>query len=255
MWYMLDGIYQSVISYFFPYLVYRPNNIVTQNGLGLDHRFYVGVPVTGICVIAANIYILMEQRRWDWFSCLFIFLSIIVYIGWTGIWSSSLNSYEFFKSGARVFGTPSFWAVLIIGIFFCLIPRFFCDCLQKLLYPNDVDIVREMWQQGQFDKYPEDYDPTDPNASKVDKSYHYDQLNPFNEDNANISHESLIVEEYPLHDISPMGKEEDVMAHGGSSSNSEDIHMRTGNLRTSMQGNRLSLDLPGVTRATSLLSK
>lgn len=262
LWYMFDGVYESVISYFFPYLLYRANNIVTQNGLGLDHRFFVGVPITGICVFAANLHILMEQGRWDWFSGLFIFLSIIVYIGWTGIWSSSLNSYEFFKAGARVFNTPTFWAVLFVGTFFCLVPRFFYDCVQKLLYPNDIDIVREMWHKGHFDKYPEDYDPTDPNAAKIDKLHRYDVSNEANHteyDFTRNSQDSLIVEEYPLHDISPNGKEKDVMIHrdeGSSLSNSENIHMRTAaNIRTSFQGNRMSLELPGMTRATSLLSK
>lgn len=270
LWYMLDGIYQSVISFFFPYLLYRPNDIVTQNGLGLDHRFYVGIPVTGICVISANLYILLEQRRWDWFSGLFIFLSIICYFGWTGIWSSSLNSFEFFKSASRVFNTPSYWAVIFVGVFYCLIPRFFYDCLQKLLTPSDIDVIREMWQRGQFDRYPEDYDPTDPNCIKIEKWDQYDKRNPFenenenkesnnNNNNNNNSYESLIVEEYPLYDMKFNNEKDKVGLHqerNVSSSNSEDINININSrVRNSIHGNRLSLDLPGVTRASSLLSK
>lgn len=54
LWYMLDGLYQSIICFFFPYLVYHKNMIVTSNGLGLDHRYFVGVYVTTIAVISCN---------------------------------------------------------------------------------------------------------------------------------------------------------------------------------------------------------
>lgn len=104
--YMLDGVYQSVICFFFPYLVYRKNMIVTSNGLGLDHRYYVGVLVTAIAVVSCNIYIFMEQYRWDWFCALFVAVSILVFFGWSGIWTSSSSSNEFFKGAARIFGQP-----------------------------------------------------------------------------------------------------------------------------------------------------
>ena len=212
LWYMVDGLYQSAICYFFPYLVYRRNMIVTKNGLGLDHRFYVGVPVTGIAVISCNMYILMGQKRWDWFTGLFIILSIAVYFGWTGIWSSSLNSYEFFKSADRVYSTPSFWAVLVVGIFFCILPRFTFNTIQQMINPTDVDIVKEMWADGAYDLYPENYDPTDPEQKKIKRKSFTNGPDLFEGDfDPNIavkgdiagnsaleSRESVIVEEIPM---------------------------------------------------------
>ncbi|SMN21130.1 similar to Saccharomyces cerevisiae YER166W DNF1 Aminophospholipid translocase (flippase) that localizes primarily to the plasma membrane [Maudiozyma saulgeensis] len=208
LWYMFDGLYQSAICYFFPYLVYRRNMIVTNNGLGLDHRFYVGVPVTGIAVISCNMYILMGQKRWDWFTGLFIILSIAVYFGWTGIWSSSLNSYEFFKSADRVYSTPSFWAVLVIGIFFCILPRFTFNSVQQMINPTDVDIVKEMWANGAYDAYPENYDPTDPEQKKIKRDDFMPSDNIFEGefnaqdavrgDSGMESRDSVIVEEIPM---------------------------------------------------------
>ncbi|GME82039.1 unnamed protein product [Ambrosiozyma monospora] len=51
-WYMVDGFYQSLISYFYPYLMYYKNGIVTESGLPLDHRYFVGALVATIAIVA-----------------------------------------------------------------------------------------------------------------------------------------------------------------------------------------------------------
>ena len=165
--YCLDGIYQSAISFFFPYLMYMvafPN----MNGRPVDHRFWVGVPVTVIACTSCNLYILFHQQRWDWLSSLIIAISILIVFIWTGIWSSSeYSSTQFYKAAAEVFGMTSFWACIFIGIIICLLPRFFYDILQKAYRPKDVDIIRECVLRGDFDAYPDTYDPTDPNRPKI----------------------------------------------------------------------------------------
>ncbi|CCC66925.1 hypothetical protein NCAS_0A03670 [Naumovozyma castellii] len=204
LWYMLDGLYQSCICFFFPYCLYHKNQIVSNNGLGLDHRFYVGVMVTSLAVVSCNIYMLLHQYRWDWFSCLFIGLSCIILFFWTGVWSSSLTSKEFFKAASRIYGAPSFWGVFFVGIVYCLLPRFTLDCFRKFFYPTDVEIVREMWQRGDFSHYPPGYDPTDPNRPKVAKSGKFGERivegihlsQSFGENN--FSHESVATEEIPM---------------------------------------------------------
>ena len=211
LWYMFDGLYQSVIAYFFPYCVFRKTMLVSYNGLGVDHRYYVGTYVASIAVIACNLYILLHQYRWDWFSGLFVGLSIMVLFGWTGIWSSSLLSKEYFKSASRIYACPSFWAVLFVGTMFCLLPRFTFDCYQKFFSPKDVDIVREMWSRGDFANYPEVYDPTDPDRTLI--ATESSMMGPRNSKygarvssgvstnpmlNNNSSHTSVITEEIPM---------------------------------------------------------
>lgn len=261
LWYMFDGAYQSIICYFFPYLIYYKTMIVTKNGLGLDHRFYVGVPVTGICVMACNLYILMEQRRWDWFTCLFIFLSCICFFAWSGIWSSSLNSVEFYKGAARVYGTPAFWAVLVIGTFFCLFPRFTYDCFMKLIYPNDVDIIREMSVRGDYDHYPRDYDPTDPDKPKINE-HHARRLTSTMSSLDEGSNGSIIVEEIAMDDFKTPIKDKPRVSLSTnkqlrtSLDITRDEMLRNNQLDTkySIERARVSLDLPGLTRAESLLN-
>ncbi|KAL6945365.1 phospholipid transporting ATPase [Hanseniaspora vineae] len=173
--YMIDGLYQSVIAFYFPYVLYSKTGLVSSNGLGLTARYFLGVPVTAISACACDLFVLMKQYRWDWFTSFWVAISILVFFGWTGIWTSALRSGEFYKAAARVFGAPSFWAVLFVGILFCLLPRFTFDVLQKMFFPRDIDIIRECWKRGDFDQYPPDYDPTDPNRRKISK-YSLDAL-------------------------------------------------------------------------------
>ncbi|EGV62433.1 phospholipid-translocating P-type ATPase [Yamadazyma tenuis ATCC 10573] len=164
--YMIDGLYQSVISFMFPYLVYY-KGFVDMAGLASNHRFWMGIIVTCIACVSCNFYILLHQYRWDWLSLLIVFLSIASVYFWTGVWTSALSSGEFYLAAAQMFGSLTFWACSVVGIMVSILPRFTYDFTQRIFWPKDVDIVRECWLRGDFDAYPEDYDPTDPNKVKV----------------------------------------------------------------------------------------
>lgn len=166
-WYMIDGGYQSVICFFYPYLVYYKNGFITSSALPMDHRYLIGTLVTSIATLSCNLYILAHQYRWDWFCVLFIALSILIVFAWTGIWTASMFSGEFFKAAPKVYGSLAWWCCLFVGILACLLPRLVYDFLQKLYFPKDVDVIRECVLRGDFAQYPQDYDPTDPNRSKI----------------------------------------------------------------------------------------
>lgn len=164
--YVIDGVYQSLISFFFPYLMYY-YSFQDTSGLAVDHRFYVGVLVTCISCIGSNFYVLMHQYRWDWASLLGISLSCLVIFGWTGLWTITPLSSEFYHAATAMFGMTQFWTCLGVGFLVCLLPRGLYDMSQKLFFPMDSDIVREQVKLGKFARYPEKYDPTDPNRTKV----------------------------------------------------------------------------------------
>lgn len=167
-WYMSDGLYQSLMCYFLPHALYK-SGFVTFNGLNLDHRYWIGVLVASIAVISCNCYLLIHLYMWDWLNLLIHGISLVLLFGWTGIWSSTLSSTEFYKGAAQCYGSLSFWACLFVGIVVCLLPRFVIDCFQKLYWPKDVDIIRECFNRGDFDQYPRNYDPTDPDRPKISK--------------------------------------------------------------------------------------
>lgn len=166
--YVVDGVFQSLVSFFFPYFLYS-YSFQTSTGLATDHRFFVGVLVTCISCIASNFYVIMHQYRWDWVSILGVCLSCLVIFGWTGIWTVTTLSSEFYNAGTAMFGMTQFWTCLAIGLLVCLLPRGFYDMVQKLYYPTDCDLVREQVNRGDFAEYPLKYDPTDPNRFKLEK--------------------------------------------------------------------------------------
>ncbi|CAI4341862.1 AGK_G0009650.mRNA.1.CDS.1 [Saccharomyces cerevisiae] len=294
LWYMLDGVYQSVICFFFPYLAYHKNMVVTENGLGLDHRYFVGVFVTAIAVTSCNFYVFMEQYRWDWFCGLFICLSLAVFYGWTGIWTSSSSSNEFYKGAARVFAQPAYWAVLFVGVLFCLLPRFTIDCIRKIFYPKDIEIVREMWLRGDFDLYPQGYDPTDPSRPRINEIR---PLTDFKEpisldthfDGVSHSQETIVTEEIPMSilngeqgsrkgyrvsttlerrdQLSPVTTTNNLPRRSMASARGNKLRTSLDRTREEMLANhqldtrysveraRASLDLPGINHAETLLSQ
>ena len=158
-WYMIDGLYQSVISFFFPYLVYY-KSFQNHEGLAVDHRFWMGVVCVIISVTSCNIYVLLQQYRWDWLSLLIYCLSILVVFFWTGVWSARAWVGEFYKAAPQVFGTLALWCVFFISVIVCLLPRFTYDFLNRNFRPKDVDIIRERVRMGVYDDYPQGFDPT-----------------------------------------------------------------------------------------------
>lgn len=161
--YMLDGLYQSVLSFFLPYLLYFRGGFVHSNGLTLNHRFWMGTMVATVAAVSCNVYVLLQQKRWDWLSGIIYAFSILVVFFWIGIWSASTYSGEYYKAAAQVYGNLTFWCVFFVGVLFNVLPRFTFDTVRRLYKPKDVDIIRERVAMGDFDKYSDGYDPTDAN--------------------------------------------------------------------------------------------
>ncbi|TAQ88937.1 hypothetical protein B7494_g2734 [Chlorociboria aeruginascens] len=148
--YMLDGLYQSVICYFMPWLLFRIGGFVTKNGLNMDERERFGLYVGPAAVVCINVYILLNTYRWDWLMVLIVTISILLVWFWTGIYTSFTSADFFYKSASEVFGQATFWAVTFLSIIVSLLPRFAIKTVQKVYFPYDIDIIREQVRQGKF---------------------------------------------------------------------------------------------------------
>lgn len=148
--YMSDGIYHSVVCFFMAYLLFRPANFVTSNGLSVDDTRRVGVYVASTTLAVVNLYILLNTYQWDWLMVLLVFLSISLVWFWTGVYTAFPSSQYFYKAAPEVYGQLSFWLQTLLVVFICLLPRFTIKTFQKLYKPYDVDIVREQVRQGKF---------------------------------------------------------------------------------------------------------
>ncbi|KAF2810295.1 P-type ATPase-like protein [Mytilinidion resinicola] len=165
--YMADGFYQSIVTFFMVYLLFSPATFNSSNGLGIDDTKRMGVYVATIAVLSANFYILFNTYRWDWLMLLIVAISCLLTWFWTGVWTSGTGSAAFYKAAPQVYGSLSFWAVLLLAVVICLLPRFVVKATQKIYFPYDVDIIREQVRQGKFDYLKENDDFIPPPPEKV----------------------------------------------------------------------------------------
>jgi phospholipid-translocating ATPase len=149
--YMVDGVYQSAIAFFFVYLLFSPATFNTESGRGIDELKRMGIFAATISVCAANLYVLFNTFRWDWLMVVVVVVSTMFIWFWTGVYTSFAVSYQFYKAAAEVYGSLAFWAVLLLALIACLLPRFTIKFVQKVYFPLDVDIIREQVKQGKFD--------------------------------------------------------------------------------------------------------
>lgn len=148
---MIDGLYQSVICFYFTYLLFAPATFATESGRGVNDYKRMGVYIANPIVVIVNVYILINTYRWDWFMCLITAISILLIWFWTGVYTSFTAGFTFYEAAPQVYGALSYWAVALLTVILALLPRFAAKSFQKMYMPYDIDIVREQVRQGKFD--------------------------------------------------------------------------------------------------------
>ncbi|OAA61827.1 phospholipid-translocating p-type ATPase-like protein [Niveomyces insectorum RCEF 264] len=148
--YMADGLYQSTMCFFVPYLTLVRTPFASMNGLDVADRLRLGCYIVHPTVLTINLYMLINTYRWDWLMLLVVALSCLFVFFWTGVYTAATGSDFFYKSAPAVYAEASFWAVFFITPVMCMFPRYAIKALQKVYWPYDVDIIREQVQQGKF---------------------------------------------------------------------------------------------------------
>ncbi|KAG8972229.1 hypothetical protein FRB90_010283 [Tulasnella sp. 427] len=145
--YMADGLYQSAVVYFFPYLVWYPGNAVSWNGKTIESLADFGTTVSVAAILCANIFVGLNTSYWTWImwfvtigSSLFMIIWIMVY--------SAFESIDFNNEFILLFSTVDFLATLVLTVVIALAPRYIYKYAVRTYHPLDKDIVREMWVQG-----------------------------------------------------------------------------------------------------------
>lgn len=149
---MLDGLYQSIVGFFIPFLAVAGTPYVSQNGLDVSERYRLGLYIAHPSVITINLYILINTYRWDWLTLTLIAVSILLIFFWIGVYTSFTGSATLYGAASEVYAQPSFWAVCVVTPIVSIMPRYFIKAIQKVYYPYDVDIIREQVALGYFKK-------------------------------------------------------------------------------------------------------
>lgn len=174
--YILDGLYQSAVCYFFAFFVFWTGGFVTTVGIQNNYREAYGVFVATSAIIVCNLYVLINEYQWDWLFMLMVLISILLVFFWTGIYTAFIAAGPFYKAAPQVYGSLAFWAYLLVAVVACLLPRWTLKCYQKMFRPLDIDIIREQVKQHKFDhvKNPEDQfqnnDTSSSSASSADEA-------------------------------------------------------------------------------------
>ncbi|KAI1278906.1 hypothetical protein F5Y07DRAFT_57542 [Xylaria sp. FL0933] len=150
--YMVDGIYQSVITFFIPYLVAANTSTIAGNGKDVLERQRFGAYIAHPAVITINLYILINTYTWDWLTVLIIVISDLLIFFWSGVYTSSTFASTFYGTAGQIYSELSFWIVLFLVPLICVAPRYASIAIQKVFWPYDVDIIREQVTSGKFGK-------------------------------------------------------------------------------------------------------
>lgn len=139
--YILDGFYQSLIVYFGSHLASGDIPVVINNSASSDKIIFGMVAATSGVTIA-NLYMALNIYHWTWIIHFSIWGSLIVFLGIVAVYSllpqSTLNGILWLLI------SPNYWFSVIIIVVIALLPRYLIKYVQQLIWPSDVDILREM---------------------------------------------------------------------------------------------------------------
>lgn len=228
---MIDGVYQSVMVFFIPYLLFKDGNFITFNGLDIMDRYRFGAYVAHPAVLTINMYILINTYRWDWLMLLIVCISDVFIFFWSGIYTSFTSAGIFYGAASQVYREATFWAVFFLVPVVCLFPRFAVKALQKVYWPYDVDIIREQERLGMFSHLSPTQDAdeavTDSKSNKSKSS---------NSSGRKIKHTHFASVDEDLRPIYPPST--------ATRTTTYNQHSQNGSDSTNYTANRLSLEVP-----------
>ncbi|KAF9169293.1 hypothetical protein BGX21_001159 [Mortierella sp. AD011] len=137
--YMLDGVWQSLVVFWFWRGVYGMN-ILNSSGLdGSLLEFSTSVAITNIVI--ASLYVGAHTYHWTWImhfavwgSIIFMVLLILVYGAFT---ASPIHGVAI-----RLFSEPTFWFVFVLAVVAAFLVRYVGLFVSFWWFPDDVHVVR-----------------------------------------------------------------------------------------------------------------
>ena len=144
---MGDGLYQSAVLFFIPFLAYGDGTNWSHQGLNTNGLFDFGTLCAAAGVASANIYVGVNIRYWTWITAAVIIGSTLLVFIWIPVYSA-LAPWPYSGTANIIYTTFSFWSIILITIFICVMPRWLIKAFRTSYYPLDKDIVREAWIAG-----------------------------------------------------------------------------------------------------------
>lgn len=151
--YMFDGIYQSVVVYFFILYAY---DTTAARADGYDINMYEFSTVMAVAaVLAANFYNGLNTYAWNWWVLGGVLIGPVLILCYSAVYAAFKPSLIWtYVWGNNDFLWPSayWWLGLLFTIILCLAPRYLYRFVKESYFPDDVDILRAI------EKYDPDHD-------------------------------------------------------------------------------------------------
>ncbi|KIP01649.1 hypothetical protein PHLGIDRAFT_32482 [Phlebiopsis gigantea 11061_1 CR5-6] len=145
--YMLDGLYQSLVVFYVPYLTWSLGPPLSWNGRSVESLADFGTTVSVAAIWAANTYVGINTHYWTVIAWVSVVGSSLVMFIWIVIYSFFPSS-DFVREVVVLCGQTIFWVAVVVSVFIALLPRFLVKFISSAYFPQDRDIVREMWVHG-----------------------------------------------------------------------------------------------------------
>ncbi|KAF9261251.1 phospholipid-translocating P-type ATPase [Marasmius fiardii PR-910] len=150
-WFMFDGLYQSVILFFFVMYTYVTTSSRTD---GFDAAFYEWSTTAAVAAVTvADTFTGLTAASWTWWLVFFVFIGVLVVWAYTLI-NSALNpatSWTFVYGNFYYLCTSAyFWLSLLLVFALSLAPRLILKSYKASINPGDIDIVRYISKKGPY---------------------------------------------------------------------------------------------------------
>jgi phospholipid-translocating ATPase len=145
--YMGDGLYQSAILFFIPWLCYGAGHSWASNAKDTNSLYDIGSTIAVAGVLAANVYVGINTRYWTVITWIvYVGSTLLVYI-WIPIYSA-LAAFPYYGEVEIIYATFNFWFIVFFTVFCCVGPRWLVLTFRNSYMPRDKEIVREAWVAG-----------------------------------------------------------------------------------------------------------
>ncbi|KAG0022666.1 hypothetical protein BGZ81_008440 [Podila clonocystis] len=153
--YSIEGAFQSIVCFIIPYYAYQYGTIDDSGLMQEMYEMGLAMAVSGIAQV--NIFAAVSSQAFCVYHVIFIWGSVVLIFVYSAMYSllpkalSQMNpNYEFAQS---VMGSATFWAVVVLTLTICNIPRLTARYIRRMWAPKDLDILQEICHLAHMNKH------------------------------------------------------------------------------------------------------
>jgi phospholipid-translocating ATPase len=168
-WYMIDGVYQSAVCFFFVLYAY---DVTTTRSDGWQPALYEFSTLMILAVvIAANLYNGLNTHTWTIWVFIAVAIGPVIIIAYTVIYSAIRPGWIWtyvFGNNIYLLTSPIFWFGWVFCVILSLAPRFLTRYYKELYRPTDFDLLKILGKyEPNHDYY---HDPAIPGGYQADQA-------------------------------------------------------------------------------------